>query len=137
MSTPRKAIEKTTSGYRDGMHELIEQFMNGEIDAEYLNTVRGGLEFNLKTVQIDLQGLKMAADMRRERGGPREVADLNLNLKLGGQVSAGIASIADQPDQVTDVTPKPNSTVRYLRKSEMQKKAANQNYSSPRKRHAG
>lgn len=136
MNSP-KTIERSTSGIRDLMFSKAEQFMRGEVDSEHIKSLESTFTVILKTVQVDLQALKMAADQRRERGGPREVADLHLNLKLGGSVSAGIASIADQPDHVTDVTPKPSTGPRFLRKSGMQKPAANQNGSASRKQNRG
>lgn len=87
-------MERTTEGIRSVMFEQIERFLKGQVNAEHLNALKAGFGVILNTVEKDLQAQKMVSDLRRGRDQPQCVADLNLNLKLGGSVRVAIQDAA-------------------------------------------
>ena len=87
-------MERSTEGIRSVMFDQIERFLKGEVDANHLNALKAGFTVILSTVEKDLQAQKMVSDLRRGRDQPQCVADLNLNLKLGGSVVSALNDAA-------------------------------------------
>lgn len=89
-------MERTTNGIRSVMFDEIEKFLRGEVNAEHLNALKSGFGVILNTVEKDLQAVKIVSDLRRGRDQPQTIADLNLNLKLGGSVIGALQDAAGE-----------------------------------------
>ena len=82
-----REIERSTQGIRDVMFEDIARFRRGEVQAGYLHELKAGFSTILSSVDKDLAALKIMSDHRRGTDMPQAIANLNLNLLLGGSVA--------------------------------------------------
>jgi len=77
-------IERSTEGVRDFMFEEMERLANGEIEIDRLKAMSKAGDTILKSAVIDIQVRKLLRDEQMGRRGPREIADMNLNVMLTG-----------------------------------------------------
>lgn len=87
MTDLSREIERSTQGIRDVMFADIARFRRGEVPAGYLHELKAGFSPILSSVDKDLTALKIMSDHRRGNDMPQAIANLNLNLMLGGTVT--------------------------------------------------
>lgn len=103
-----REIERSTQGIRDVMFADIARFRRGEVPPGYLHELKAGFSTILSAVDKDLMALKIMADNRRGNDMPQSVANLNLNLMLGGSATPTLE--AEVPAQVKQKQVAPQTT---------------------------
>ena len=79
-------IDRTTEGIRDFIFDEMERLANGQSDIDRLKAMSKASDTILKSAALDITMRKLVND-EKKNGGPKEVADMNLNLKLSGQTT--------------------------------------------------
>ena len=78
-------INRTTTGIRDFLFDEMERLANGQIDSERLKIMAKAGDTILKSAALDITAQKMIHNMKNEKGQPKAVADMNLNIMLSDQ----------------------------------------------------
>ena len=71
---------------RDFIFDEMERLANGQSDIDRLKAMSKASDTILKSAALDITMRKLVND-EKKNGGPKEVADMNLNLKLSGQTT--------------------------------------------------
>ena len=77
-------IDRSTVGIRDFIFDEMERLANGQSDVDRLKAMSKAGDTILKAAALDITVQKMISEEKR-KGGPKAVADLNLNLMLSDQ----------------------------------------------------
>lgn len=88
MSNSYITIDRSTVGVRDFLFDEMERLANGQIDEKRLKIMAKAGDTILKSAALDITAKKMISDAKNSSGGPKEVADIGLNLMLSDQTKS-------------------------------------------------